>query len=348
MTCLDVEEVNQKYTHFLLEAGDYVVSSSGTIGRIAEVYKDDLPCMLNTSVIRMRPEIDELDRRFLRYFLSSTLFQRQIESIAVGSAQLNYGPSHLKKMWIVLPPLSEQQSIAKLLGALDDKIELNRRMNATLEAMAQAVFKEWFVDGAKEEWGVKPLSFFGEIVCGKTPSKSVAAYYGGDVPFIKIPDLHGNTFVVHAEDKLSIEGMNSQRGKTLPPMAICVSCIATVGLVAMTVEESQTNQQINAIIPKCEEFRYYLFMTMRGAYEHLQMLASGGTATLNLNTSKFAKIEVALPPDSLLKQYHALVAPFFAKILSNQRETTTLAALRDTLLPKLMRGEVRVKQSVVS
>ena len=147
MNCLDVTEVNQKYRHFLLDVGDYVVSSSGTIGRVAEVREEDVPCMLNTSVIRMRSKDGNiLNRRFLRYFLLSRYFQEQIRAFAAGSVQVNYGPTHLKQMWIVLPPLDEQEAIANILGALDDKIELNRQMNDTLEAMAQALFKSWFVD----------------------------------------------------------------------------------------------------------------------------------------------------------------------------------------------------------
>ena len=147
MNRLDSLEVHEKYKHFLLDAGDYVVSSSGTIGRIAEVSEDDLPCMLNTSVIRMRPKDGRsLDRRFLRYFLTSSLFQEQIHALASGSVQVNYGPTHLKQMWLSVPPMPEQQAIAHVLGTLDDKIELNRRMNETLEEMARALFKSWFVD----------------------------------------------------------------------------------------------------------------------------------------------------------------------------------------------------------
>ena len=146
MTCLDPQEVETKYRHFLLDPGDYVVSSSGTLGRIAEVRAEDQPCMLNTSVIRMRPKSDALDRRFLKYFLLSELYQQQILAFAAGSVQANYGPSHLRQMKIVLPPLAEQRAVAETLSSLDDKIELNRRMNETLEAMAQAVFRDWFVD----------------------------------------------------------------------------------------------------------------------------------------------------------------------------------------------------------
>ena len=103
--------------------------------------------MLNTSVIRMRSKDESLlNRRYLRYFLTSSLFQEQIHAVAAGSVQVNYGPTHLNQMWMALPPMPQQRAIAHVLGTLDDKIELNRRMNETLEAMARALFKSWFVD----------------------------------------------------------------------------------------------------------------------------------------------------------------------------------------------------------
>uniref|UniRef100_UPI0025B7F014 restriction endonuclease subunit S n=1 Tax=Acidithiobacillus sp. TaxID=1872118 RepID=UPI0025B7F014 len=123
MSHISEEEALGKYKHFLLDPKDYVVSSSGTLGRIATVENSDLPCMLNTSVIRMRPRGADLDRRFLKYFLISHYYQSQILSFATGSAQLNYGPMHLRQMFIVTPPLPEQRAIAHILGTLDDKIE---------------------------------------------------------------------------------------------------------------------------------------------------------------------------------------------------------------------------------
>ena len=225
MNRLDPLEVDEKYKHFLLDAGDYVVSSSGTIGRIAEVSEDDLPCMLNTSVIRMRPKDGRLlDRRFLRYFLTSSLFQEQIHALASGSVQVNYGPTHLKQMWLSVPPMPEQQAIAHVLGTLDDKIELNRRMNETLEEMARALFKSWFVDfdpvSAKMEgrwgqgdsipglpsdvynlfpdqlvpsevgqipegWGVKTLGECFDLTMGQSPPGSTYNDQGEGLPFFQ-------------------------------------------------------------------------------------------------------------------------------------------------------------------
>lgn len=209
--------------------------------------------------------------------------------------------------------------------------------------MAETLFRQWFVVEASEDWEVKPLSDFGEIICGKTPSKKVLEFYGGDIPFIKIPDMHGQTFIFSTNDTLSEPGGRSQRKKALPPKAICISCIATVGLVSLTTVGSHTNQQINSMVPYKDEFRYYLYLQMKFSYDLLHAMASGGTATLNLNTGNFSKLEIAYPPNLIINDFHEYVEPIFDKIFYNQTQIRTLVKLRDTLLPKLMSGEVPVQ-----
>jgi type I restriction enzyme S subunit len=196
---------------------------------------------------------------------------------------------------------------------------------------------------AREDWEEKPLSFFGDIICGKTPPKSNASYFDGNVPFIKIPDMHGQTFIFRTTDTLTESGRDYQKNKTLPVRSICVSCIATVGLVSMNVIESQTNQQINSIVPKEDFYRYFLYLFMLSSRDILEALASGGTATMNLNTGDFSKMLIPYCGDELLNSFNQRVYSFFEKIFVNQQQIQTLETLRDNLLPKLMSGEVRVK-----
>ncbi len=155
--------------------------------------------------------------------------------------------------------------------------------------------------------------------------------------------MHGNIFIFETTDSLSEEGKLSQSNKTLAPKSICVSCIATVGLVSMNAKESQTNQQINSIIPQKDYYRYFLYLTMKSYNDLLHSMASGGTATLNLNTGNFSKIPVPYPGNKFLVDFQVQIEPFFDKIFTNQSQIRTLEKLRDTLLPKLMSGEVRVK-----
>ncbi len=266
-----------------------------------------------------------------------------LNEFITGAVQPKLNKASLTSIPFYLPSEeAEQKAIASVLSSLDDKIDLLHRQNTTLERMAETLFRQWFVEEALEGWEEKPLSFYGEIVCGKTPSKQNHSFFNGNVPFIKIPDMHGNPFIFKTEDTLTELGKSSQNNKTVPPYSICVSCIATVGLVSITTKLSQTNQQINTIIPKQSKYRYFLYLTMKASYDLLHAEASGGTATLNLNTGNFSRIAVRLPPDSLLLEFETIVDKVFNKIYQNQAQIQTLEKLRDSLLPKLMSGEVRV------
>jgi type I restriction enzyme S subunit len=133
-----------------------------------------------------------------------------------------------------------------------------------------------------------------------------------------------------------------QKEKILPPFSIIVSCIATVGLVVLNAKEAQTNQQINSIIPYEEEYRYFLYLHLMNMYDDLNAMASGGTATLNLNTSNFSKIKIAYPTDDVLCAFNKQVSLLFDKIYNNQQQIQTLIQQRDALLPKLMNNEINI------
>jgi type I restriction enzyme S subunit len=193
-------------------------------------------------------------------------------------------------------------------------------------------------------WEVKKLKDLGRIVCGKTPPKSKQEYFDGELPFIKIPDMHGQTFVVDTEDSLTDEGRYFQENKTLPPNSVCVSCIATVGLVCINPKNAQTNQQINSIVPNNDNLTPYLYFKMSSMKDFIEILASGGSATLNLNTNNFSNIEIVIPNVYLLQKYHEIVQPLFYKILNNLLENQHLSQIRDSLLPKLMSGEIDVSE----
>lgn len=338
----DTKKVNEdEYIKYSKPIDDRTIllGINGTIGNLA--FYNNEKCILGKSACYINLN-DKVDKQFIYYHFLNKDFQTYIDEIATGTTIPNVPLKGIREYSFELPEPTEQKAIAEVLSSLDDKIDLLQRQNKTLEQMAETLFRQWFVEEAKEDWEERPLSYFGDIICGKTPSKKKLEFYVGEVPFIKIPDMHGKTFILSTADSLTKEGKNSQRNKTLPPKSICVSCIATVGLVVLTTNESQTNQQINSIIPFINEYRYYLFLEMKDSYELLQAMASGGTATLNLNTGNFSKINIPLPPKELLKEFHTEVDPVFDKIFTNQTQIRTLEKMRDTLLPKLMSGEVRV------
>ena len=289
-----------------------------------------------------------------------------LEKVSVGSTVKSLRLEHFYNFPIPLPSRKEQDSISVILSCLDSKIELNEKMNKTLETIAQAIFKHWFIDFEfpNEEgkpykssggemvdselgkipkgWKVRKFKDLGRIVCGKTPLTKDETNFGNDIPFITIPDMRGSVFTLETERYLSIKGADSQKSKFLPPLTVCVSCIATPGLVALTSAESQTNQQINSIICKKEISPFFAYFIAKEKTDEIIKKGMGGTATLNLNTSDFSNLKLILPNTSIISRFHVSIHLLFRKILLNSKGILKLTEIRDSLLPKLMTGKIRV------
>ena len=317
------------------------------------------------------------DTRFLKYALSVL----DISGYLTGSTMPKLTQGNMNRIPLLTPPLPKQRTIAYVLGTLDDKIELNRRMNETLEAMARALFKSWFVDfepvRAKMEgrwrpgeslpglpaehydlfpdrladselgeipegWEAKTLGSFGEIVTGKTPSTKEPAYFGDDVPFLRIPDMHRNMYVLQTDMMLSTLGADSQPGKTLSSGSVSVSCIATPGLVVLNHRHTQTNQQINTIVPRDQPISRYLYWVCRHLSKDIETGGLGGSVLGNMNKSSFSALLVLNPEAAVLRAFDELASPLHTMILATEEQSQTLTQERDTLLPRLVSGEVRV------
>ena len=257
--------------------------------------------------------------------------------------------SELAPMEVNLPDKKTQKQIVNILSSIEQKMYTNYDINNNLEQQAQAIFKSWFIDfhpfGGNRpiDWVTGIVDDLGaEIICGKTPSTKRKEYYGGNTPFITIPDMHGCIYNVSTERYLSAAGVASQPKKTLPPNTVCVSCIGTAGLVTLVSEKSQSNQQINAIVPKEGISVYYIYLLMQTLSETINKLGQSGSTIVNLNKTQFAKIPVTIPSEQVLCNFDTLCKPLFEMILSNQKENIRLTNLRDTLLPKLMSGELDV------
>lgn len=193
-------------------------------------------------------------------------------------------------------------------------------------------------------WKISAIKDWGEIVCGKTPSKAKKDFFGEDVLFIKIPDMHNNVFITKTEDGLSILGAESQKNKRLKKGSVILSSIATVGLVSIVSKDSQTNQQINAIVPIKEIYTNFLFLLLKTKTNDFKQLASGGSATLNMNTSTFKEYKILMPKHNTLDLFDSLVCCLFEKIYHLSTEIEELKKTRDTLLPKLISGELEINE----
>ena len=191
-------------------------------------------------------------------------------------------------------------------------------------------------------WSVDTLDSIGKIITGKTPSTKEKDNFGNDYPFVTIPDMQNSIWAVKIERYISEKGKTKIQKYLLPENSVCVSCIATPGLVTLTIQNSFTNQQINAIICKQGISPFFIFLTMKMQKEHIIALGSGGTATLNLNKTNFSLIKIVLPPSNLINDFHNLTSSMFETIKRNSFMIVSLTKIRDTLLPKLMSGEIRV------
>lgn len=354
-----VSEVDaNRLSRHLTEIGDIIYARRGDIEKCAYVTTNEEKWLCGTGCLKIRCN-NEVNSRFIAYLLSTAECKKWITGNAVGTTMLNLSKGILSNLPLLVPSHEDQRRIASILSSLDRKIELNNKINADLEEMAQAIFKNWFVDfepfkdgkfvdselgKIPEGWKVGCLGDMGAVVCGKTPSKSNSNYYGGDIPFIKIPDMHGNVFVENSEDRLTEEGSLSQIKKLIPPYSLMVSCIATVGLVSINTKPSHTNQQINTVIPHNKSALFYLYQHIKNNEEFLKNMGRGGTTTLNVNTKSFSNISLLIPSEIALEQFHGIVEGLFKKIEQNLHESRTLSLLRDTLLPRLMSGELEVPE----
>lgn len=394
-----------------VQRGDVIFTHAGNIGQVSFIPDDSAyqRYVISQRQFYLRCNTDLMLPEFITYYFKTPEGQHRLLANAnqVGVPSIARPSSYLKTIEVPVPSIEEQQVAVRNIKALDAKIRLNIGINQTLEAMAQAIFKSWFVDfdlvkakiAAKAEgrdrlraamtaisgkpdadldtlpteqyeqlastaalfpdemeeselgkipkgWKANQINQFGDVICGKTPSKANPEYFGDGIPFIKIPDMHNSVYVVSPSERLSASGAASQAKKTIPPGSICISCIATVGKVVIAHEPSQTNQQINSIVPRLPQYTTYLYFQMKEKEKEFHDLASGGSATLNMNTSTFSRVGVLNPEFEVLEKFSALVAPLFSEILARQKQSALLSETRDTLLPKLLSGELSVTEAV--
>ena len=328
------------------------------------------PACFPDSIIGFIPDQDKSDLRFVKYCLDT--YKKQMQAISKGTTQDNLSQDKLLTIKLLVPPLSTQTKIASILSAYDDLIENNKRRIAILEKMAEEIYREWFVrmrfssyasDFAKAAsdkkasedkpaikvkglpvgWRIGMVKDLGKVVTGKTPPTSEARYYGDRHPFIKTPDMHSSVFLTETGEQLSEEGFAFQRSQQIPSRSICASCIGTAGVVGITTEPSQTNQQINSIVLKDDTHLEWAYFTILGLRELMNLFGATGATMTNISKGKFERLPIILPPQRVIEDFHSLAAPLFDSILNLTRQVRALMTTRDLLLPRLISGKLSVE-----
>ena len=312
----------------------------------------------STELFVFRGKEGVTDNDYVYYFLK----QQYIRNLAANSMTGASGRQRadlkfIKKIKLNLPILDYQRRIASILSAYDNLIENNNRRIRLLEQMAENLYKEWFVrfrfpghekaefeNGLPKGWKIERLSNYGRVETGKTPSMEKPEYYGGNILFIKTPDMHGSIFVRQTEECLSEKGNKSQPKKLLPVGSIMVSCIGSAGVVSINAKPAHTNQQINSIILLDKINLEWLFFTCKSLKSTIELFGATGATMTNLSKGKFERLKVIEPSYDLRQAFHNEAAPIFDTILKLDEQTSLLSRQRDLLLPRLMSGKLEVKE----
>lgn len=341
--------VSEKLPRSKLYENDILLTYTGNgYGDCAIVEEND-KYHLAPNICKIAPNSGKINPYYLYSVIRSDYFYQQMTNYIGGSSQPTIPMKTIRILQIPYPPLEIQNQIASILSILNRKIAVNTAINDNLEQQTQAIFKSWFVDFEPfggvmpDDWYIGNVSDLAkEIICGKTPSTKKKEYYSDYMPFITIPDMHNCVYAISTERYLSELGAKSQEKKTIHKNSICVSCIGTAGLVVLAAVDSQTNQQINSIVPKDTCSPYYIYLLMQTMSEKIKRLGQSGSTIVNLNKTQFGIMEALVPSIASMNEFDSLVQPLFEKILANQQENQRLSKLRDSLLPKLMNGAIDV------
>ena len=334
---VDLDEF-KKYKKELNE-NTILLSINGTIGNLA-LYRGE-KCILGKSVAYLNVK-NNTSKKFLYYLMLDNRFQSDISINANGSTIKNVSLAQLRNYSFIFPPLPEQKAIAEVLSSLDDKIDLLHRQNKTLEDMAQALFRKWFIEEAKEDWEEKKIGEVLETKLGGTPSTSKSEYWNGDVPWINSGEI--NKFRISEPTKYITKlGLEKSATKLLPKGSTVIAITgATLGQVSLLEIDTCANQSVVGIIPNNHFSREFVYLWIKKIIGKLIANQTGG-AQQHINKNDINNSLIIVPPKKLLAKRDFVFKDIFNKISKNVSQIRTLEKLRDTLLPKLMSGAARVK-----
>ncbi len=376
---LDPEKVAKRWAHFRLERGDILISTSASFGRPAVVGAEAEGAVAYTGIVRFRPSSNMLDAGFLKAFLGSKEFMRQADAAASGSVISHFGPSHLKRMEIPLPPVKVQQEIAEVQQALDDKIELNRRMNETLEAMAQAIFRDWFVDFGpvrrKLAGETDPIRIMGGLTPDPVRATELAALFPEGLnnaglpqgwlrtdmqqfstvkygaPFqssrfnsngVGRPLIRIRDLQSHSSDVFSDEVL--PREYVIQPGDIVVGMDGEFRAYLWQGVPSLMNQRVCSFCPSAPSLRGLVLFSLMPQLAAAEASAVG-TTVIHLGKKDIDRFSMVDGGAEIAAQFGDLVEPLLDRIVLAGSESRSLAETRNYLLPRLMSGQVRVAEA---
>lgn len=356
-----------------VEPGDVLLSHNATVGRVAVIPSFEGRLLIGTSLTYFRTNPKKISPRYLAAYMVGRDFQNQLAAVMSQTTRNQVPITAQRRLRLVVPPIAEQDRIAHILGTLDDKIELNRRMNATLEAMAQALFQSWFVDfdpvkrnakgGAKRSqnslfpdsfedsavgdiprgWTVERVGEVVDCVGGGTPSTKEPRFWDDGVHHWTTPKDFSSLqspILIDTSRKLTDAGIAKISSGLLSAGTLLLSSRAPVGYLAISAIPVAINQGFIAM--KCNERASNYFM-LNWCQANMGKIKSRATGTTfpEISKNSFRPIPVVLPPKELVAEFTVQFAPLYAQITANLHQSCTLSKIREVLLPKLLSGEIK-------
>ena len=351
-----------------LQSNDILMGIIGTFGN-AYRYQETDHFGVSSSVAIIRPDSSELNADFLVYLLNSEKFKCVHRSYSSGSVQGYSNIPTIKQMPFSLPSVQTQEKIVAILKSLDRKIENLRKQNETLEALVQILFKHWFVDfefpsdddkpykssggemetselgGIPAGWRIGKLGDEVETLGGGTPSTKEPDYWiNGDIPWYSPTDLtKSNTlFSLGSEKQITKLGLEKSSAKLFSAYSVLLTSRATIGEIAINTKPACTNQGFITLIPNEKFSVYFLYSWLLTQINIIKQLASGSTFP-ELSKSNFRSFLFLIPESKQLNNFDKIIEPMFHKIENNIKQINTLNQFRDVLLPKLINGQIKVR-----
>ena len=323
----------------LLQAGDIIISARGTVGEIATI---PFPMAFNQSCYGLRAKKEIVTADFLYYLIKHNI--HVLKKNTHGSVFDTITRDTFAGIEVDIPDMDSQSKIAEILSNIDEKIEVNVRINENLEQQAQSYFQELFVDNADPEWTTGTISDLGIVVGGSTPSKAKPEYYTETgIAWITPKDLSINKskFVFHGENDITELGLKNSSAVIMPEGTVLFSSRAPIGYIAIATDEVTTNQGFKSVVPKQEIGTPFVYFFLKNTLPVIEGMASGSTFK-EVSGSTMKKVPAVIPDAETLAKFSNFCAPIFAEQRILEEQNQSLAILRDNLLPKLMSGEIDV------
>ena len=335
----------KRLNKYVLNEGDIVFSRVGSVDRCSYVDNKHLGWMFSGRCLRIRPR-NVVYPLYLYYYFCMENTKQFIRNIAVGATMPSINTKLMEDLKVPLPTMEMQQKIASILSALDDKIELNNRINENLELQAQAIFIDLFITNAKPEWKMGTISDLGNVVGGGTPSKKVEEYYTNDgIAWITPKDLSNDKskFITHGETDITDLGLAKSSATLMPRGSVLFSSRAPIGYIAIADGQVSTNQGFKSIVPFDNVGTAYVYYFLKENLSAIENVASGSTFK-EVSGGTMKNFPAVIPDDDTLAKFKQFCSPLLEQQRALEYENRYLASLRDTLLPKLMNGEIDVSE----